>query len=112
MAQILRGDVAWADLNPVRGHEQAGSRPVVVISDDIFNARSKTVIALALTSEEPRAGFPLTMEVTGLKLPKRSWVKISQIRTLSIDRLGKRLGRLGDEELDRLIQGLNEIVGG
>jgi mRNA interferase MazF len=112
MAQILRGDVVWADLNPVRGHEQAGSRPVVVISDDVFNGRSGTVIALALTSEKPRAGFPLTMEVTSLRLPKPSWVKISQIRTLSTERLGKKLGRLGAEELDQVIEGLNEIIGG
>jgi mRNA interferase MazF len=112
MARILRGDVVWADLNPVRGHEQAGLRPVVVISEDVFNARSGTVITLAVTSQEPRAGFPLTMELRTAKLPKRSWVKISQIRTLSVERVGKKLGRLAAEELDELIEGLNDIVGG
>ena len=84
MARILRGDVWWADLNPVRGHEQAGVRPVLIISHDIFNERSGTVIALAITSQPPTAGFPLTMELTSVNLPKRSWVKISQIRTLSV----------------------------
>ena len=49
MARILRGDVRWADLNPVRGREQAGRRPVLVISHDVFNERSGTVIALAIT---------------------------------------------------------------
>jgi len=88
MARILRGDVVWADLNPTRGFEQAGQRPVVVISADVFNARSGTVIALAITSQPQRAGFPLTLELTSVKLPKRSWVKISQIRTLSVERLG------------------------
>jgi mRNA interferase MazF len=111
MARILRGDIVWADLNPVRGHEQGGQRPVVVISHDVFNARSGTVIALALTSQEPSAGFPLTLPVTSAKLPKPSWVKISQIRTLSTQRIGKKLGRVSPEELDRLIEGLNEIVG-
>jgi mRNA interferase MazF len=111
MARILRGDILWADLNPVQGREQAGRRPVVVISDDIFNARSGTVIAMAITSQPQRASFPLTLEVTSAKLPKRSWVKISQIRTLSTLRLGKKLGRMSPEELDRLIEGLNEILG-
>ena len=111
MARILRGDVVWADLNPARGHEQGGLRPVVVISEDVFNARSGTVIALAVTSQPQRAGFPLTLELTSVKLPKRSWVKISQVRTLSVQRLGKKLGQVSPEELDRLIEGLNEIVG-
>jgi mRNA interferase MazF len=111
MARILRGDILWADLNPARGREQAGHRPVVVISEDVFNARSGTVIALAITRQPQRAGFPLTLELTGAKLPKRSWVKISQIRTLSTERIGKKMGRVSPEELDRLIEGLNEILG-
>jgi mRNA interferase MazF len=82
-----------------------------VISDDVFNAHSGTVIALAITSQLQRAGFPLTLEVTSAKLPKRSWVKISQIRTLSVQRIGRKLGQLAPEELERLIEGLNEIVG-
>ena len=110
MARILRGDIVWADLNPTRGHEQAGRRPVVVISADVFNARSGTVIAMALTSQPQRAGFPLTLEVKSVKLGKPSWVKISQIRTLSVQRLGRKLGRLEPEELDRMIEGLHEIV--
>lgn len=112
MARILRGDIVWADLDPVRGREQAGRRPIVVISDDIFNVRSGTVIAMALTSQPQRASFPLTLEISGAKLPKQSWVKISQIRTLSVERLGKKLGRVAPDEMDRLIDGLNEIVGG
>jgi mRNA interferase MazF len=111
MARILRGDVVWADLNPIRGHEQGGERPVVVISEDVFNARSGTVIAMAVTSQPQRAGFPLTLELTSVQLPKQSWVKISQVRTLSVDRLGKKMGRAAPEELERLIEGLNEIVG-
>ena len=111
MARILRGDVVWADLNPVRGHEQGGQRPLVVLSEDVFNARSGTVIAMAITSQVQRAGFPLTLELTNVKLPKRSWVKISQVRTLSVQRIGKKIGRVSPEELHRLIEGLNEIVG-
>jgi mRNA interferase MazF len=111
MAQLLRGDIVWAELDPVRGHEQGAQRPVVVISADVFNARSGTLIAMAITSQVQRAGYPLTLELTGVKLPKRSWVKISQIRTLSVERIGKRIGRVSPEDLDQLIEGLNEIVG-
>lgn len=111
MASILRGEIRWADLDPTRGHEQAGQRPVLVLSADVFNERSGTVIAAALTSQEPRAGFPLTLELTTRGMPKRSWVKISQVRTLASERLGRRLGRVSAEELARVIDGLNEIIG-
>ena len=111
MAKILRGDIRWADLNPVRGHEQAGMRPVLILSQDVFNENSGTVIAMALSSQPQRAGFPLTLELMTEKLPKQSWVKISQIRTLSVDRIGKKLGRVSPEELAQVIEGLNEIIG-
>ena len=111
MARILRGDIRWADLNTVTGHEQAGLRPVLILSHDIFNERSGTVIAMALTSQPQRAGFPLTFELKTGKLPKRSWVKISQIRTLSVKRIGKKIGRSSPEELVQIIEGLNEIIG-
>jgi mRNA interferase MazF len=111
MARILRGDVRWADLNPVRGHEQAGRLPVLVLSHDVFNDRSGTVVAVALTSQEPRAGFPLMLESKATGLGKRSWIKISQIRTLSVDRIGSRLARASEEELARVLDGLNEILG-
>ncbi|MBI4588477.1 MAG: type II toxin-antitoxin system PemK/MazF family toxin [Candidatus Rokubacteria bacterium] len=112
MARILRGEIRWADLNPVRGREQAGLRPVLVLSHDVFNERSGIVIAVALTSQEPRAGFPLTLESRAAGLPKRSWIKISQIRTLAAERVGKRVGRAPEEELAKVIEGLNEIIGG
>ncbi len=110
MARILRGEVRWANLNPTRGREQAGLRPVLILSHDVFNERSGTVIAVALTSQPQRAGFPLTLELQSRGLPKRSWVKISQVRTLSVQRLGRRLGRASPEDLESVIDGLNEII--
>ncbi len=112
MARILRGEIRWADLSPVRGKEQAGRRPVLVLSHDVFNERSGTVIAIALTSQPQRAGFPLTLELQSKGLPKKSWVKISQIRTLAVERIGQRLGKVSLEELAQVIEGLNEIIGG
>lgn len=111
MARILRGDIRWADLESTRGNEQAGLRPVLILSEDVFNDRSGTVIAVALTSQEPRAGFPLTLESSAGGLPKRSWIKISQIRTLSTDRIGKRIGRSSEAEILKVVEGLNEILG-
>ena len=111
MARVLRGDIRWANLNPTRGHDQAGKRPVLILSHDVFNDRSGTAIAVALTSQPPRAGFPLTLELTSKGLPKRSWVKISQIKTLVTERIGRRLGQATIEELTSVIEGLNEIIG-
>lgn len=110
MAKILRGDIYWADLNPVRGREQAGLRPVLVISHNAFNEHSGTVIALAITGKEQRAGYPLTYRLRSGGLPKDSWVKISQIRTLSTERLGKRIGTAAAEELADIVEGLIELI--
>jgi mRNA interferase MazF len=112
VARVLRGDIVWADLNPTKGREQAGRRPVLVLSQDVFSEHSGTAIAVALTSKPQSAGFPLTLELAHSKLPKKSWVKVSQIRTLSVERLGPRLGRVSAEELGLVIEGLNEIIGG
>ena len=107
----MRGDIRWADLNPLRGSEQGGLRPVLISSQNVFNARSGTVIALVITSQPQRAGFPLTLELTSPALPKKSWVKISQIRTLAVERIGKKLAEASPEELAQVVEGLNEIVG-
>ena len=112
MARILRGEIYWANLDPVRGREQAGDRPVLVLSHDVFNERSGTVIAMALTSQPQKAGFPLTLELANPDLPKKSWVKVSQIRTLSVERLGKEITEVSTEEIALIIEGLNEIIGG
>jgi len=111
VAKILRGEIRWANLNPVVGREQSGERPVLILSQDVFNQRSGTVIAMALTSQEQRARFPLTHELENSSVPKRSWVKISQIRTLSTERIGKKIGVVHPEELAHIIDGLNEIIG-
>jgi len=112
MAGILRGDICWADLNPVIGSEQGGLRSVLILSQDVFNDRSGTVIAMSITSKPQRAGFPLTFELPEAELPKKSWVKISQIRTLSVKRIRKKISKASDEALAIIIEGLNEILGG
>ena len=111
MARILRGEIRWANLSPTTGHEQAGIRPVLILSTDVFNHSSGTVIAVAVTSQLPKAGFPLTLSLETVKLPKPSWVKISQIRTLSVERIGQRIGNASDDVVRQVIEGLNEILG-
>jgi len=112
MARILRGHIYWADLNPAIGSEQGGLRPVLILSHNVFNERSGTVIAVAITSQPQRAGFPLTLELTDSKLPKKSWVKISQIRTLSVKRIRKKITFASEEEVSLIVEGLNEIIAG
>ena len=111
MARILRGEIRWADLNPVRSSEQAGRRPVLILSRDVFNERSGTVITMAITSQPQRAGFPLTLELTTRGLPKKSWLKISQVRTLAVARVGRRIGRASPDDVAQAIEGLDEILG-
>ena len=84
---------------------------MLVLSHDVFNERSGTVVAVAITSQPQRAGFPLTLELTSVALPRRSWVKISQIRTLSTGRIGDARGRTSPEEVSLVVEGLNELIG-
>jgi len=110
MARLLRGEVRWAKLNPTRGHEQSGRRPVLILSHDVFNKRSGTVIAMALTSQPQKARFPLTYSLEPRQLQKPSRVKISQIRTLSVERIGRKLGTVEPEQLAEIVDGLNQII--
>ncbi len=111
MARILRGEIYWADLDPVQGSEQAGTHPVLILSHEVFNERSATVIAVAITSQEPKGGFPLSYALEAGTLPKKSWVKISQIRILAAQRLFEKAGQVSPEALDTIVEGLNEIIG-
>ncbi len=111
MARILRGEIRWADLNPAMGHEQSGMRPVLILSNDVFNERMQIVIAIALTSKQPRFSFPLALEIDSSELPKKSWALMGQVRTLYVERIGKKLGLVSIEQIDQMVEGLNEIIG-
>ena len=65
---------------------------------------------MALTNQEQRAGFPLTHELKSVRMKKRAWAKIRHVRTLSTRRLGKKIGRVSPEELDRLVEGLRQTM--
>lgn len=109
---LSRGAVVWADLNPVIGHEQAGHRPVVLVSDDRFNARSGTAIVMPLTSKKPRAGYPFAVQVGEVGGEGAvSYVKPGQVRTLSTSRLGKLMGAVGEAHVNLLVDALWVICG-
>jgi mRNA interferase MazF len=111
VARVLSGEIRWADLDPTRGHEQSGRRPVLILSNDTFNERSQTVIAMVVTSQPQRTVLPLSYELRAMDLPKRSWIKITQVTTLAVERLGDALRRVSEEQLLDIVEGANEVIG-
>ncbi len=97
--RIRRGDIFFADLNPVVGSEQGGQRPVVVIQNDIGNKYSPTVIVAAITAKITKANLPTHVEVPkdGVGLQRDSVILLEQIRTLDKRRLIQRIGELPDK---------------
>lgn len=87
MTTILRWKIRCTDFNPTMVREQSGSHTVLTLGHDVSNERSGTVITLMLTSQSQKAGFPLILKLKSKNLSEQSWVKVSQIRTLSVDRI-------------------------
>ena len=108
---IRRGDVYRADPGPVVGHEQAGHRPMLVLSHEVFNGSHRVAVVAAVTSRPPRGGYPLSVLLSSGGLSRRSWAMSWQVRTISVLRLGRRIGRVDEAEVDRVVEGLLEIVG-
>ena len=109
--RILRKEIYWADLNPIQGKEQGGIRPVLVISKNIFNQCSGTTVILAITSVKPKVKYPLVLELDCASLPKRSWVKITQIRTISNNRFGDRIGQIDASQIKEIVAAINDLIG-
>jgi mRNA interferase MazF len=94
--EINRSEVWLIDLNPVIGHEQSGVRPVLVISDDLFNhSLAEMVIVVPITSKYK--GIPTHVELEGSYLSQKSYIKTEDIRSVSTKRLIKRIGRVEDK---------------
>ena len=110
---MKRGEIYFADLDPVIGSEQGGIRPVLIIQNDLGNRFSPTVIVLPLTSRQGKAHFrthvPLMPPVGGVKKP--SVILCEQVRTLEKSRLRQRLGRLPVEKMALVEQALAAAVG-
>ena len=93
---VKRGDIFYADLSPVVGSEQGGTRPVLIVQNDMGNRHSPTVIAAEITSQMNKAKLPTHIELTGrnVGLTKDSVVLLEQIRTIDKRRLREHMGRL------------------
>jgi len=109
---ILRGDLYYADLNPVVGSEQGGVRPVLVIQNDIGNKHSPTIIIASVTSKSMKAPLPTHHILSGhYGLERDSVVLLEQIRTIDKQRLKERVGALGQEEMQGVDKALAVSVG-
>lgn len=92
---IKRGEIYYAELNPVIGSEQGGTRPVLIISNNTGNRYSPTVIIAAITSRQTKSKLPTHYDLNGVSgLPADSIVLLEQIRTIDKKRLKERLARL------------------
>ncbi len=107
----MRREIYWGNLDPTVGSEQSGTRPVLIASIDGYNQNSQTAIAFAITSKQPKAKYPLIYKLPENLLPKPSWVKIPQIRLLSVKRIGSYIATISEEDMDQILKGLNSICG-
>jgi len=111
MHKIKQGEIWYANLNPAKGSEQAGHRPVVVISGNMLNSLISTVIVFPLTTQIKNYKGNLVLAPTSKNgLEKKSEVLIFHIRSLSKERLTKKLGDISPDELKQLKEGLDDIL--
>ena len=98
---VRRGDIFYADLSPVVGSEQGGTRPVLIVQNDTGNRHSPTVIAAAITSQTGKARLPTHISISGgsVGLSKDSIILLEQIRTIDKRRLREHMGRLDDDHM-------------
>jgi mRNA interferase MazF len=93
MPTPLRGEIWMIDLDPTRGHEQAGKRPALIVSDDVFNSGpAGLVIVLPLTSQAKGIRTHVAVQPPEGGLKKPSYIKCEDVRSVAVERLGKRLG--------------------
>lgn len=111
--EIKRGEVFYADLSPVIGSEQGGTRPVVIVQNDVGNRHSPTVIAAAITSRQDKTAMPTHISIKGNScgLAKDSVVLLEQIRTIDKVRLKEKTGKLDDADLQKVNKALNISFG-
>lgn len=107
---IKRGDVFYADLNPVVGSEQGGIRPVLVVQNDVGNRHSPTVIVVPISSVRKK-NLPVHIPVRCSELPKNSIILAEQIRTIDRSRLRKYVGSLDKERMKKINKILKISIG-
>src|SRR5438094_5438541 len=98
--EIRRGDIWWVEFDPVRGSEQGGIRPALVLQNDLGNQSSPVTIVAAITTRYRRA-YPFHVEITPVEsgLDKPSLILLNQLRTVDKSRLLRRAGHLSSERM-------------
>lgn len=111
MKQINQGDIYMADLNPVKGHEQAGLRPVLILQSNVLNRNLSTVIIAPITSNLQTKGFLTTFYLNSSvsKLPEESVALLFQLRTLDKRRLKKEMGHVSSKEFSKVKMKLGRL---
>ena len=111
--EVWRGDIVYANLNPVIGSEQGGTRPVLVLQNDVGNRFSPTTIVAAITSKIKKAKLPTHIELSAAQygLERDSVILLEQLRTIDKRRLKERLAHLDDVTMARVNQGLVISIG-
>ena len=107
--RMRRGEIRWARLGPVQGHEQDGHRPVLLVSDDRYMAARRLAIVMPLTTND-RMKPPLAVELL-VHTDRRSFALPGQIRTLSVSRLGAVLATASDREMNACLDAMLQICG-
>jgi mRNA interferase MazF len=112
VAEITRGEIWTVDLNPVRVHEQAGKRPCLVISVDLFNqGASGLVVVLPVTSKDKGIPFHVTVKPPEGGVKIESFIKCEDVRSISVKRLEKRWGTVSPEILTLVEDRLRILMG-
>lgn len=110
---VRRGDIFYADLSPVVGSEQGGTRPVLIIQNDIGNQYSPTTIVAAITSQIAKAKLPTHVEMPARPggLEKDSVILLEQIRTIDKSRLMEKVTSLSSEAMQKVNQAIEISLG-
>ncbi len=109
---IRRGEIYLADLDPVRGHEQAGTRPVLIVQNDVGNQYSSTTIVAAITSRIQKQRLPVHVEISMQEsgLAKDSVILLDQLRTLDMGRLIRRVGQTSSQKMSEVDMALHRSL--
>ncbi|MDO5302065.1 MAG: type II toxin-antitoxin system PemK/MazF family toxin [Tissierellia bacterium] len=110
---VKRGDIFYADLNPVVGSEQGGMRPVVIVQNDVGNKYSPTTIVAAITSNQNKTRLPTHVRVCASRndLPKNSVILLEQVRTIDKKRLKDKIGKFDEATMEKVDEAVRISLG-
>jgi len=113
MGRIIRGEIVLANLEPVKGSEQGGTRPVLIIQNDIGNKFSTTTIIAPITSSIMKQEYPTNVLIKKeeSKLSKDSTVLLNQIKTIDKSRIIKKISLLDNFTMNKVDRAIKVSLG-